>query len=208
MRSMPSSVRLPSLVLLTVTLASSSAVAQSGSAGGSIGNDEKSLSGSRPDRSAEPAPPRRAGASRPRSRAASSRRSGGGGGGGGVSTAPGSSPASAAAADVSGAVVVSSGRVIGQGVSGTRQPERRGQHGRTRRRRDLHRRGPSRPRAAAPEPWRRSDGCGGTWTLSEAVGGKSPDSRRNERAAQARFKPHPLRICGSLPPKSLTTKGR
>ncbi len=41
-----------------VALASPSAFAQSGSAGGSIGNDEKSLSGSRSDRSAEPAPSR------------------------------------------------------------------------------------------------------------------------------------------------------
>ncbi len=42
--------------LLNLAIASSAAYAQSGSAGGSIGNDEKSLSGSRSERSAEPAP--------------------------------------------------------------------------------------------------------------------------------------------------------
>jgi hypothetical protein len=46
-------------LFLSAALAPPSAVAQSGSAGGSIGNDEKSLSGSRSDRSAEPAPPAR-----------------------------------------------------------------------------------------------------------------------------------------------------
>src|SRR3954471_7073237 len=72
------------IFLLALALASSFAFAQSGSAGGSIGNDEKSLSGSRSDRSAEPAPSVRRSkpAEEPRS---SSRRGGGGGGGGGGS---------------------------------------------------------------------------------------------------------------------------
>jgi hypothetical protein len=94
------------------------ALAQTGSAGGSIGNDDKSLSGSR---SAEPERPARG--SKPdadESRRSSSRRSGGGGGGGnfdgawvvvsvGITCSGGSTTA----------VVVSSGKIIGQGLSGT-----------------------------------------------------------------------------------------
>jgi hypothetical protein len=104
--------------LLTVVLASPSVFAQSGSAGGAIGNDEKSLSGSRSDRSAEPAPSARRSKPATEEPRSSSRRGGGGGGGGGfdgawvvVSVGCGGT--------TSGAVVVSSGKVIGQGVSGT-----------------------------------------------------------------------------------------
>ncbi|TYO63119.1 hypothetical protein FXV83_29120 [Bradyrhizobium hipponense] len=32
--------------------------------------------------------------------------------------------------------------------------------------------------------------------------------RGGTNALQARFRPHPLRICGSLPPNSLTRKGK
>ncbi len=96
------------------------ALAQTGSAGGSIGNDDKSLSGSR---SAEPQRPVRG--SKPDAdepRRSSSRRSGGGGGAGGGNfdgawvvvsvgtTCSGSSTT---------AVVVSSGKIIGQDLSGT-----------------------------------------------------------------------------------------
>jgi len=100
-------------------ITTSAAFAQSGSAGGSIGNDEKSLSGSRstpravesekPARRnkprAEPAEPRRA-----------SRTSGGGGGnfdGAWIVNSVGCGGTSR------GAVVVTSGRIIGEGVSGT-----------------------------------------------------------------------------------------
>ncbi|MGM4956707.1 hypothetical protein ACT4MK_15220 [Bradyrhizobium barranii] len=138
--------------LLNLALASSSAFAQSGSAGGSIGNDEKSLSGSRQDtssgRSAEPAAPSRR--SKPATEERSSpRRSGGGGGGGGggfdgawavVSVGCGGS--------TSGAVVVSSGKIIGEGVRGTVSTGRlSGRSG--------------------SGTWRRSDGCGGTWSSAK-----------------------------------------
>lgn len=154
--------------LLNLALASSSAFAQSGSAGGSIGNDEKSLSGSRQDtssgRSAEPAaPPRR---SKPATEERSSpRRSGGGGGGGGfdgawavVSVGCGGS--------TSGAVVVSSGKIIGEGVRGTVSQSGsvstfgQGQGvtftstGRLSGR-------------SGSGTWRRSDGCGGTWSSAK-----------------------------------------
>lgn len=159
-------------VLLTAILASSSAIspllAQSGSAGGSIGNDEKSLSGSRSDRSAEPAAPARRSKPAAEEPRASSRRSGGGGGGGGggfdgawVVTSVG------CGGSTSGAVVVSSGKVIGQGVSGTVSASGsvstfgQGDGGVTFR-------GSGRLGARSGSgTWRRSDGCGGTWTSAK-----------------------------------------
>lgn len=152
--------------LLNLALASSSAFAQSGSAGGSIGNDEKSLSGSRQDtssgRSAEPASPSRR--SKPATEERSSpRRSGGGGGGfdgawAVVSVGCGGS--------TSGAVVVSSGKIIGEGVRGTVSQSGsvstfgQGQGvtftstGRLSGR-------------SGSGTWRRSDGCGGTWSSAK-----------------------------------------
>jgi hypothetical protein len=107
------------LALLCVALATGpgTAFAQSGSAGGSIGNDEKSLSGTR---SAEPERPARRSkpeAQEPR-RAAPRRSSGGGGGGGGnfdgawVANSVGTPCGSATQA-----IVVTSGRIIGDGLS-------------------------------------------------------------------------------------------
>jgi hypothetical protein len=105
---------------LALILGSPAARAQSGSTGGSIGNDDKSLSGSR---SAEPERPARG--SRPDAeepRRSNSRRSGGGGGGNfdGAwivvstgTTCPGSSTS---------AVIVSSGKIIGEGLRGTISP--------------------------------------------------------------------------------------
>jgi hypothetical protein len=152
------------VVLLTAALASPSALAQSGSAGGSIGNDEKSLSGSRSDRSTEPAPSARRSkpaAEEPRS---SSRRSGGGGGGSfdgaWVVTSVG------CGGTTSGAVVVSSGKVIGQGVTGTVSPSGTvstvGQgDGVT-----FTSSGRLGARSGSGS-WRRSDGCGGTWSSAK-----------------------------------------
>ncbi|MBR0913195.1 hypothetical protein [Bradyrhizobium japonicum] len=153
--------------LLNLALASSSAFAQSGSAGGSIGNDEKSLSGSRQDtssgRSAEPASPSRR--SKPATEERTSPRRSGGGGGGGfdgawavVSVGCGGS--------TSGAVVVSSGKIIGEGVRGTVSQSGsvstfgQGQGvtftstGRLSGR-------------SGSGTWRRSDGCGGTWSSAK-----------------------------------------
>jgi hypothetical protein len=100
--------------LFAIVIGQSAALAQSGSAGGSIGNDEKSLSGSRTEpRSAPPersVPPSK---SEDEPRRSSSKRGGGGGGGnfdgawvvvGVGTTCSGSSTT---------AVVVSSGRIIG-----------------------------------------------------------------------------------------------
>ena len=106
---------------LALTLAPSAARAQSGSTGGSIGNDDKSLSGSR---SAEPErPARRITPDAEEPRRSTSRRSGGGGGGGNFdgawvvvsigTTCPGTSTS---------AVIVSSGKIIGEGLRGTISP--------------------------------------------------------------------------------------
>lgn len=116
--------RRTTIALLCISLMAAidarSAFAQSGSAGGSIGNDEKSLSGSRQTtpRSAEPErPARRSKPEAEESRRSGSRRSGGGGGsfdGAWVVVAVGTTCSGGSTS----AVIVSSGKIIGQGVSG------------------------------------------------------------------------------------------
>lgn len=148
--------------LLNLAIASPCAFAQSGSAGGSIGNDEKSLSGSRSDRSTEPAPSARRSKPADESRS-SSRRSGGGRGGfdgAWIVTSVG------CGGSTSGAVVVSSGRVIGEGVTGTVSPSgsvsTRGQG------QGVTFTGAGRLSGRSGSgTWRRSDGCGGTWTSAK-----------------------------------------
>jgi len=106
--------------LLALAFGSAGAVAQSGSAGGSIGNNEKSLSGTRAVPPA--AAPKRAARGRsddePR-RAAPKRGSGGGGGanfdGAWIVVSSGVTCSGGATT----AVAVSSGRIIGDGVTGT-----------------------------------------------------------------------------------------
>ena len=72
--------------LMMIAFGSGLALAQSGSAGGSIGNDEKSLSGSREaPRSVEPQKPARRSKPEAEEPRRASRQSGGGGGGGGGS---------------------------------------------------------------------------------------------------------------------------
>jgi hypothetical protein len=108
-------------LLLAVAFGPGMVLAQSGSAGGSIGNDEKSLSGSR---SAEPERPARRSKPETEEPRRASRNSGGGGSGGGNFdgawvvnsvglTCQGSSTT---------AVVVSSGKIIGEGLRGTISP--------------------------------------------------------------------------------------
>lgn len=151
--------------LLNLAFVLPSAFGQSGSAGGSIGNDEKSLSGSRSDRSAEPAPTARRSkpAEEPRS---SSRRSGGSGGGGGGFDGAWIVTSVGCGGSTSGAVVVTSGRVIGEGVSGTVSPSgsvsTRGQG------QGVTFTGAGRLSGRSGSgTWRRSDGCGGTWTSAK-----------------------------------------
>ncbi|KRQ95739.1 hypothetical protein CQ12_03960 [Bradyrhizobium jicamae] len=109
-------------MLASVAFGAGPAHAQSGSAGGSIGNDEKSLSGSRE-------PPRAAESERPARRSkpeADEPRRASQGSGGGVGSFDGAWVVNSVGTTCSGssrnAVVVSSGRIIGQGVSGRVSP--------------------------------------------------------------------------------------
>jgi len=89
-----------------------------GSAGGSIGNDEKSLSGSREAPRAVESPARR---SRSKPESAEPRRAArtGGGGSGGNFDGAWVVNSVGCGSTTRGAVVVTSGRVIGEGVTGT-----------------------------------------------------------------------------------------
>ena len=153
--------------LLTAAFALSSALAQSGSAGGAIGNDEKSLSGSRQDRSAEPAAPaRRSKPAAEESRPSSRRSSGGGGAGGGGFDGAWMVTSIGCGGTTSGAVVVSSGKVIGQGVSGTVSPS--GAVSTVGQGDGVTFTGSGRLGARSGSgTWRRSDGCGGTWSSAK-----------------------------------------
>jgi hypothetical protein len=153
-------------LLMSVALTPGLALAQ-GSAGGSIGNDEKSLSGTRESpRSVEPArrsKPKRE-AEEPRRAARKSGGTGGGGGGnfdgawvvnsvgcGGTST---------------GAVVVTSGRIIGEGVSGTVSPNGAARSVGNYNGITIISSGHVAGRSGFGT-FRRSDGCSGSWTSTK-----------------------------------------
>ena len=159
-------------LLISVAFGTSASFAQSGSAGGSIGNDEKSLSGSRatPRAVATEKPARR---SKPRAepdepRRASRKSGGGSGGGGGGGNFDGAWVVNSVGCGgtSTGAVVVTSGRIIGEGVSGTISPSGAARtvgnfngvivtsSGRVSGRN-------------GSGTFRRSDGCGGTWTSTK-----------------------------------------
>lgn len=125
---MPNAFRRPlrgglSFLLILLAFGTSAGFAQSGSTGGSIGNDEKSLSGPRQSPGAAETPAKRGKAEAEEPRRASRKNSGSGGGGNsfdgawivnGVGvTCQGTS---------SNAVVVTSGKIIGQTARGTVSP--------------------------------------------------------------------------------------
>ena len=137
-----------------------------GSAGGSIGNDEKSLSGSRSTpRAIETEKPAR----RSKPEAESPRRaarSGGGGGGGGNFDGAWMVTSVGCGGTTTGAVVVTSGRIIAQGVSGTVSS-----NGGVRTVGNFNgvsvtSSGRLSSRSGGGS-FRRSDGCNGTWTASK-----------------------------------------
>src|SRR5882762_4702634 len=112
-------IRIGSLgLLLAVALGPGLALAQSGSAGGSIGNDEKSLSGSREKpRGVEPSKPTRRAKPESDEPRRASRRSGGGGGG----NFDGAWVVNAMGTPCGGSterVVISGGRITGEWSSG------------------------------------------------------------------------------------------
>ncbi len=110
-------------VFVSVASGTGVALAQSGSAGGSIGNDEKSLSGSREPPRAADAPARR---SKPETEEPqrASRKSGGGSNGFDGAWIV-SSVGVTCSGSSSNAVVVTSGKIIGQTARGTVSPDGR-----------------------------------------------------------------------------------
>ncbi len=154
---------------LIVAIGPGAAFAQSGSAGGSIGNDEKSLSGSRETpRSVESERPARRSRPEAEEPRRASRKSGGGGGGGG--SFDGAWVVVSVGTTCSGgsttAVVVTSGKIIGQGVNGTVSPSGAassvGNYDGITVISSGHVSGRS-----GSGTFKRSDGCTGTWTSSK-----------------------------------------
>lgn len=94
-------------------------LAQSGSMGGTIGNREKSLSGSRDAESERPTQQRRPKRSQ---REAPARRSGGGGGGAGSFDGVWTVVSRGCSGAGTGSITVVGGRIVGQGVSGSISP--------------------------------------------------------------------------------------
>jgi hypothetical protein len=145
-----------------VVIGISCAFAQ-GSAGGSIGNDEKSLSGSREAPRSVETPARRSRSEPAEPRRAAPRSSGGGGGnfdGAWVVNSVG------CGSTTRGAVVVTSGRVIGEGVTGTISPS-----GAVRTTGNFNgivvtSSGHVSSRSGSGS-FQQSNGCGGTWTASK-----------------------------------------
>ncbi|MGY3614819.1 hypothetical protein [Bradyrhizobium sp. USDA 10063] len=159
------SLRAALLAALISIAASGAALAQSGSAGGSIGNDEKSLSGSREaPRSVESdRPPRRSRPDADEPRRAS-RKSGGGGGsnfdGAWVVVAVGCGGSSTTA------VVVTSGKIIGEGLTGTISPSGASRSVGNYNGITVISTGHASGRSGSGT-FRRSDGCSGRWTSSK-----------------------------------------
>jgi hypothetical protein len=157
-----------SSVLLVAAFAPTPALAQSGSAGGSIGNDEKSLSGSREaPRSVESSKPARRAKPEAEEPRRASRRSGGGGGGGGANF-DGAWVVNAMGTPCGGSterVVISGGRITGEWSSGQVSPNGsstgRGSAG------GLSWTSSGRMSAnSGSGSFVRSDGCTGRWTAS------------------------------------------
>ena len=154
------------LLSLSIAVALGPVVAfAQGSAGGSIGNDEKSLSGTRESPRSVETPARRSGA-KPEAaeqRRAAPRSSGGGGGnfdGAWVVNSVG------CGSTTRGAVVVTSGRVIGEGVTGTISP-----NGAVRTTGNYNgivvaSSGHVSSRSGSGT-FRQSNGCGGSWTATK-----------------------------------------
>ena len=157
-----------SSVLLVAAFAPTPALAQSGSAGGSIGNDEKSLSGSREaPRAVEPSKPARRAKPESDEPRRASRKSGGEGGGGGnfdgswVSVAVGTPCGSATER-----FVISGGRISGELSSGSVSPNGSTRSGGSVQGLSWNSSGRFSGRSGSGS-FVRSDGCTGRWTASK-----------------------------------------
>jgi len=137
------------------------ASAQSGSAGGSLGDGEKSLSGARAPRSVESAAPARRRPAREKPRAARS-----GGGGGSVDGAWMVVSVGRPCGGASEAIVISSGRFVGQYTSGQVSPGGQVTGAGSANGVSWTSSGRFAARSGSGT-FRRSDGCVGTWTASK-----------------------------------------
>ena len=148
--------------LISVMFGSGLVHAQSGSAGGSIGNDEKSLSGSRAGESSKPARRSQPEADEPRR---TGRKSSGGG-----NNFDGAWIVSAVGVTCQGtssnAVVVTSGKIIGQTARGTVSPDGRVYGTSTGNGITVITTGRLSGRSGGGT-FRQSDGCTGRWTASK-----------------------------------------
>ncbi|ANW02544.1 hypothetical protein [Bradyrhizobium icense] len=152
------------IAVLTLLVCGGLAYAQSGSAGGSIGNDEKSLSGSR-----EPSRPTESSRRNP-SDADEPRRAGRKSGGGGGNTFDGAwivqSRGVTCQGTSSNAVVVTSGKIIGQSARGTVSTDGRVYGTSSGNGITVITTGRLSGRSGGGT-FRQSDGCTGTWTASK-----------------------------------------
>jgi hypothetical protein len=149
-------------LLIPLAWGSGLAYAQSGSAGGSIGNDEKSLSGSRSGESSKPA-------RRSQPEADEPRRAGRKGGGSGTNFDGAwivSSVGVTCSGTSSNAVVVTSGKIIGQTARGTVSPDGRVYGTSTGNGITVITTGRLSGRSGGGT-FRQSDGCTGRWTASK-----------------------------------------
>ena len=164
------SIRICLLSLVSSVAMSSAAVAQSGSAGGSIGNDEKSLSGSRekPRAVESSKPARRAKLESDEPRRAS-RRSGGEAGGGGGGNFDGSWVAVAVGTPCGSSTerfVISGGRISGELSSGSVSSNGSTRSGGSVQGLSWNSSGRFSGRTGSGS-FVRSDGCTGRWTASK-----------------------------------------
>ena len=141
--------------------------AQSGSAGGSIGNDEKSLSGSREaPRADEPEKPARRSKSDTEESPRTSRKGGGSGGSNFDGAWVVHSRGVSCQGSSSNAVIVTSGKIIGQTARGTVSPDGRVYGTSTGNGITVITTGRLSGRGGGGT-FRQSDGCTGTWTASK-----------------------------------------
>jgi hypothetical protein len=158
---------LAAFVFALLVAIGSSAVRAQGSTGGSIGNDDKSVSGSRSEpRAVEPDRPSRRSKPEAEQPARSSRKSGGGGGGGGNFDGAWVVVSIGCGATSTGAVVVTSGRIVGDGLSGTVSPSGAARSVGNYNGVTVVSSGHVSGRSGSGT-FRRSDGCSGTWTSTK-----------------------------------------
>lgn len=159
------------LLALFASVTSGAALAQSGSAGGSIGNDEKSLSGSREaPRAVEPSrPARRAKPESEEPRRASRKSGGGGEGSGGGSSFDGTWVAVSVGTPCGSAserFAISGGRISGELSSGSVSPNGATRTGGSVQGLSWTSTGRFSGRTGSGS-FTRSDGCTGRWTASK-----------------------------------------